>query len=304
MPVAGTPCPMIEGKVIVTGGCGGVGAALVEMLRQRHYDVIALDLRPPRDKATPWRYCDLRDRDSVMRLLEGATAVLHLGEIPNTWGPFSPDEVYANNTRVTSTVFQSAAYLDIKTLIYASSAQVYGVWGGPHVAPLQLPLDEDHPLQPNNAYALGKYANEQYLKMLIAQNPHMAGVILRFPGVMDIHWPWEYFVEWLRPTTEYHDGYGTYVHRDDLCEAFILSLEAAVAGEVRTYNVVADDIANLTPTREYLAAHWPDLVLPDDHPEFGSWASADKLKAELGWEPKRLVHRDWQELQSKKQEQG
>lgn len=282
-------------RIVLTGAGGGIGTALGKLLVESGYDVLGLDRKPPTESPVKWKYADLADRDSVMRHLEGADAVVHLGEIPNMWGPFSPDEVYAQNTRVSSTIFQGAAYLGVNRIIYASTAQVYGSWGDVVLPPVSLPLDEDHPLRPQTAYALSKVANEGYLAMVTRQNPAIAAAALRFPGVIGLWWSWEFFVDRLKAHEEERDGLGTYIHVQDLCKAFVLALRGVKPGELRIYNVMADDVANLTPAREYLAKHWPELELPDDHPEHGSWASADRIKDELGWSPAFSVHRAYQE---------
>lgn len=289
---------MIEGKVVLTGAGGRIGSRLGVRLRDLGYDLIGLDRRPPEGNAFPWRYAELSDRESVMRNLEGATAVVHLGEIPSMWGPFSPDEVFSANTRVGSTVFQSAAYLGVTKIVYASTAQVYGSWGDVRVPPVDLPLDEDHPLQPQNAYAQSKVANEGYLRMLIRQRPHMAAACLRFPGVIGIWRSWEVFVDHLHAHLNDMDGLGTYIHIDDLCEAFVMTLEGLETRETQTFNVFADDIANLTPVREYLAAHWPNLELPEDHPTHGSFVDTERIKRQLGWTPRYNVHRTYEERQA------
>jgi nucleoside-diphosphate-sugar epimerase len=271
---------------------------LTDVLVNDGFDVLALDRKPPHNGTANWKYADLTDRDAVMRYLDGAHAVVHLGEIPNMFGPYSPDEIFALNTRTGSTVFQSAAYLGVKKIVYASTAQIYGCWGEDRVSPLYLPLDENHPAQPQNTYALSKVANESYLRMLSGQHPEIAITILRFPAVIG-YWPsWQFFVERMRHHTDDRDGYGTYVHSEDICEAFRLSVEKSEGGQFRVYNVMADDIASLSSVHEYVAAHWPSLSLPAGFPDERSWASAEKIKAELGWQPKHSVHKAWSEMQN------
>ncbi len=286
---------MQTGKVILTGAGGGIGSRLGKMLLESGHEVLGLDVKPPEDRSVPWHYTDLANRDSVMRALEGASAVIHLGEIPNVHGPYAPDEVFARNTRIASTVFQAAAYLGVGNVVYASSAQVYGCWGPSRVPPIRLLLDEDHPVQPQNAYAMSKVANEGYLKMVAEQTPGFSATALRFPGVTAVWWPWQVFVERLHAHLDERDGLASYVHLEDLCEAFIMALDSPQAG-TRVFNVLADDVANLTPIQDYVAAIWPDLEVPEGHPEDGNWASAERIKRDLGWKPKFSVRQAHAEL--------
>lgn len=291
---SGTTARVIEGRIVVTGAGGGIGSALATRLAKAGYDVLGLDRKPPRSRSFAWHYAELTDRDAVMRLLEGAAAVAHLGEIPNMWGPFSPDEIFATNTRVASTVFQAAVFQGATRIVYASSAQMYGCWGDHRVPPLHLPLDEDHPAQPQSAYGLSKVANEGYLAMVARQEPALAAAAFRIPGVVGTWASWPQYVERMRAHTDDGDGLGTYIQLDDLCEAFQLALERVRPG-FRAYNVLADDTHNLTPVQEHLAAVWPLVRLPEGHGPFQTWASNERIKRELGWSPRHSVQRSWHE---------
>ncbi|MEJ5171933.1 MAG: NAD(P)-dependent oxidoreductase, partial [Fimbriimonadales bacterium] len=224
--------------------------------------------------------------------LEGADAVVHLGEFTFVWGPWPPDEIYAANTRIASTVFQTAVSLGARRVLYASSAQVYGSWGADEpLPPERLPLDESHPLRPRNAYAASKAANEGYLRMLAATNPSLSAVALRFPWVMGSWGRWEETLARLRQRPEPRDGFCTYVHVLDVVEAFRLALERSPVG-FEAYNVFAEDLYNLLPSREYLGAIWPHLPLPEGLEGHATFVDCSKARTLLGWSPAWSVHRE------------
>jgi len=286
-------------KIVVTGAAGSIGSVIARLLQSQGHSVLGIDRKAPDVRDFPWRYGDLQDRDVVMRALEGVDGVIHLGENPNLFGPFSPDEVFAQNTRIASTVFESASVQGVTRIIYASSAQMYGSWGKSSIAPEFLPFDETHPAKPRNAYGLSKYANERYLELVANNHKHIGAITLRFPGVIGTWHPWEVIVKRVHAHTEYHDGLGTYVHIEDLAEAFRLALDHTTPGEVRTYNAFADDIMNLTPVAEYLKTRWPHLSLPEDWPTHKSWVLNDLIRTELGWIPKYSAIEAWHSLQGK-----
>jgi nucleoside-diphosphate-sugar epimerase len=243
---------------------------------------------PPKhesDDSVRWQYTDLGNKSEVMRALDGASAVIHLGEIPNLHLPMNPEQVYAHNTATGSLVMQSAADLSIPKVVYGSTCQVYGTWGHPPAAPHYLPVDERHPVQPTNAYAAGKIANEHYLEMLHEQKL-IQGAALRFPYV---YRPWYrsrlQHLKGFLSLREPHDGMTTYIGNDDLARAIVSVLELPM-DSFEIYNASADDLMTGVPTREYMAAAYPNYPeVPEKHPTFGTLLNTVKLKAATGWSP-------------------
>ena len=81
------------------------------------------------------------------------------GKVPDT-------RTFGENAQGTFNLFQACAEMSIKRVVSASSAQVYGFASAP---PLYLPADEDHPLRPDNSYALSKVVGEQMASYFIEQ---------------------------------------------------------------------------------------------------------------------------------------
>ena len=129
-------------SIIVTGASGFIGAALVESLRQSGHDVTALT----------------RDRGDVTtaeywRSLPKADHLVHLAArsyVPDSWK--FPSEFIATN--VTGTARAVEYCRGVGAHLVLVSAYVYGV-------PQRLPVTEDHPVAPNNPYALSKVLAEQ-----------------------------------------------------------------------------------------------------------------------------------------------
>ena len=122
-----------------------------------------------------------------------------------------------------SVVLQSAADIGLKRVIYVSTCQVYGSWGDPFVPPKYFPIDESHPYQPQNVYALSKIGNENYANFA-GKHYNLSVAIFRFPWV--ISWPIsdDELCDWLdRPMREI-DGFCTYVHAKDAARACALAL--------------------------------------------------------------------------------
>ncbi len=69
-------------KVIVTGGSGKAGRAVVADLVSHGYDVTNVDVAASRDPGAPTLIADLTDLGQTTDSLRGADAVVHLAAIP------------------------------------------------------------------------------------------------------------------------------------------------------------------------------------------------------------------------------
>jgi nucleoside-diphosphate-sugar epimerase len=275
-------------RVAVTGGSGRIGTAVIHELLSRGHEVVRLDRRAP-EKPVPgvrFVFADLARREIVQPALEQCDAVCHLGEIPNVSVGPSPEDVFAKNTAVGSVILQTAADLRLKRVISTSSCQVYGAWDTPRVPPVRLPMDETHPVQPQNAYALGKVANELYARMM-AERYGLSVAVFRLPWVLPIDWQYgEAWVSHLREWPTRTDGFATYVHTADVAAAFAQALENPRPG-FEVYHFSAAEILSLYPLRERLRRHHPEYPpLPADWPAFKSPVLTAKARDHFGWHPR------------------
>ncbi len=277
-------------RIAVTGGSGSIGRAVVSTLARRGHQVINIDRRNARENKLPnvrFVYADITRRDQIQPILEQVDAVAHLAEISHQHAPFSPDEIFAHNTRAAATVLQTAADLELRRAIYTSSVQVYGCWDHPLVPPLRLPFDETHPLQPQNVYALSKVANESYARWISGESG-LSLAIFRLPFVLRFggRYTEENWVHWmLRGDGGPIDGFGTYLHADDAAMAYALALERPSPG-CCAYHFSAAEIASSRPLRERLSEHHPDFPpLPADWPDYRTPMILDKAERDFGWRP-------------------
>ena len=105
---------MRDELVAVTGATGFVGQTLLDRLRLRGHDVRALVRRPQeRREGVEWVTGDLHDRDALARLMQGASAVMHIAGVVN-----APDaETYeAANVAGTLNVVEEATQAGVARL--------------------------------------------------------------------------------------------------------------------------------------------------------------------------------------------
>ncbi|MBM7807921.1 nucleoside-diphosphate-sugar epimerase [Geodermatophilus bullaregiensis] len=159
-------------RVLVTGGAGRLGRSVVDGLADAGHEVVSVDVvavPPGRAAATfPADLTDLGQAYGVVARYR-PEAVVHLAAIAV---PFSRPEsvIHATNTALAYNVLTSAVDLGVGTVVTASSPTVMGYGSPAGWSPAYLPLDEDHPPRPWNAYGLSKLAAEQTVQMLAAQH--------------------------------------------------------------------------------------------------------------------------------------
>jgi len=270
-------------RVAVTGASGNVGGAVARELIARGLSVMNLDRRPSADTNLPSVLIDLRDREAVHRALSQVDAVCHLGEIPNLCG-LPPAEVFAHNTAVGAAVFQAAADLKLRRVVYASSIQYYGFCGTGSAVPRFLPLDESHPPQPQQAYALSKVANESYAQM-VAERQGLSIAALRLPWMSSWRLDGSEDLTFLDHPTETAYELGSYLHVRDGATAFAAALLSPRPG-FDAYNVVAPNALTNRPLADVLrVAHPTYPPLPADWPALRCPYVDAKFRAHFGWTP-------------------
>lgn len=280
-------------RIAVTGGSGNVGSVVTRRLIELNHEVIVLDKRPPRAEGTRFVYVDLRNREILQPAIEGCDAVVHLGELSHQYAGESPQQVYATNCAIGSTVIQTAADLKIPRFIYTSSCQAYGHWGGGvdgmRLPVEKFPMDETHPLRPMNPYGLAKASNEQFAA-IVSRRSGMSVAIFRLPYVL----PEQHAGRWVRSDRRQYDvfsenaeGFWTFVHSDDVADAYAKATQTLRPG-CEAYHFVSRDIAGSIPLRERIATagltHLPRL--PSDWPTHAAPVSTAKAREHFGWEPK------------------
>jgi nucleoside-diphosphate-sugar epimerase len=153
-------------QVLVTGGTGVIGRYVVQDLLQAGHQVTNIGRSTGAQLPCRHLRADLTNAGDVYEALamSKAEAVVHMGAWSN-WGIVPHTRTYGDNVQGTFNLFQACVDLDVKRIISASSAQVYGLERFP---PVYVPVDEEHPLRPLNSYALAKIANERAAEYFVA----------------------------------------------------------------------------------------------------------------------------------------
>jgi nucleoside-diphosphate-sugar epimerase len=268
-------------RVVVTGGAGKAGRAVVRDLLEHGYDVVSVDLaRDPHLTEQQQLVADLTDYGEAVDALAGADAVVHLAAIPAPG--LRPDELtFRVNTTSTYNVFAAAPLLGLRRVVWASSETTLGL-PFERERPRYAPIDEEHPPLPESTYALSKVVSEQIARQFSRWNG-MPYVGLRFSNVMEPH-DYERFPGfWDDPQLRRWNLWG-YVDARDVAQSCRLALEADLSG-AEVFIVAAADTVMSRPSAELMAEVYPDVPLRDGVGEFGTLLSIEKARRMLGYEP-------------------
>ena len=126
---------------------------------------------------------DIRDGAALMAALRrsGASAVIHFAGLKAVGESVQkPLAYYDNNVVGTLRLLEAMGECGIKTLVFSSSATVYG-------DPQYLPLTEDHPLSATNPYGQTKLVIENMLRDLCRSDPSWRIGILRYFNPVGAH---------------------------------------------------------------------------------------------------------------------
>jgi len=151
-------------KVLVLGGNGFIGSHLVCELLSSGHSVRVFDRMPEKYNKphldVDYRVGQFGDAFSMAEALQGIDVVFHLisTTVPGT-SNLNPIADINDNLVATVVLLDQMVKLGVKRIIYLSSGGT--VYGNPR----QLPVPEDHPLNPICSYGVVKVAVEKYLHM-------------------------------------------------------------------------------------------------------------------------------------------
>ena len=267
-------------QIVVTGGSGKAGRAVVRDLVEHGYDVVNADVVAPAETLAPLLRVDFTDLGETIEALRGADAVIHLAAIP---APRirSVEKTFQINMLSTYNVFSAAALLGIGRVVWASSETVLGLPFDRELPPY-APIDEEQPPLPQSSYSLSKAAGEELARHFARWTgvPHVG---LRFSNIMEPH-DYERFPGYhADPQLRRWNLWG-YVDAEDVAQSCRLALRGGPGG-AEVFIVAAADTVMDTPSRELMAAVYPDVPVRGELGEFETLLSIGKARRLLGYEP-------------------
>ncbi|MFD2670382.1 UDP-glucose 4-epimerase GalE [Marinicrinis sediminis] len=310
-------------KVLVTGGAGYIGSHTVAALLERGEQVVVYDhLETGHREAVPdsalFVEGDIRDVQKLEQTMKDyeVDAVIHFAAYSLVGESMqNPGKYYENNVYGTKCLLEAMVRQQVKRIVFSSTAAVYG-------EPVQIPIHEDDPIVPTNAYGETKLTMERMmrwyetahgihfisLRYFNAAGAHASGEI------GEDHQPETHLIPLVLQTAlgqrshisifgeDYPTEDGTcirdYIHVSDLADAHILALDAlrsqSRSGIYNLGNGQGFSVKQVIETAREVTGR--DIPARMEDRRAGDpavlVASSEKARNELGWKPSRTDLRE------------
>jgi nucleoside-diphosphate-sugar epimerase len=283
-------------SVVVTGGSGKAGRAVIRELIEHGYAVMNVDIAPPPEPLCHFFKADLADLGHAVEAIRRAAgtvdrrrtplgetaAVIHLAGIPAP--SLAPDAAtFHNNLMSTYNIFSAATLFGVPRVVWASSETAYGL-PLTRTPPSFAPVTEEHPLSPETGYALAKVLSEQMAREMHRWNPGTRFAGLRISNIFEAADYAAIPTFWEDPALRQWNLW-SWVDARDVAQACRLALEADIPG-ADTFTIAAADTLMRRPSRELMAQAFPGVTLRGDLGEFETLLSIDKARRVLGYRPR------------------
>jgi UDP-glucose 4-epimerase len=300
-------------NVLVTGGAGYIGSVVTEELLESGYHVIVLDnLQQGHREAIPTKakfvladVSDVINLEDVFQRFK-INAVMHLAADSIVGESMAdPAKFFQNNVANSIVLLNTMLKSGIRKIVFSSSAAVYG---NPEI----VPIKEDHPKRPVNAYGDSKLMFERIMGWY-GLSYGLQHVSLRYFNAAgattlsgEVHHPETHLIpNILRAALNVSDSvavfgndYPTkdgscvrdYIHVADIARAHLLALEKLDSLRAKAYNLGNGDgysVFEVIETAKRVTGSDIRVRLCDrragDPGELV--ASSELVRNELGWTP-------------------
>jgi len=304
-------------KIFITGGAGYIGSHVIKALGKKGHDLLVYDNLSTGNK---WAVlsgqlvngdlAEMHFLNEVMYVFKPEAVIHFAASIQVEESVRDPLKYYNNNVCNTLNLLEAMRFSKVKSLLYSSSAAVYGI-------PDIVPVEETAELKPINPYGMSKQMVERILQDMSAAHDHdFQYIALRYFNVAGADAEGLIGQSYAKPThlitralqcakggsaklaifgTDYptHDGtcVRDYIHVDDIAQAHVQALDYLMdtgksdvmnCGYGRGFSVreVVSTIRKVTgidflvEEAERRAGDPPALV-----------ASSTRLKSQTGWKP-------------------
>lgn len=323
-------------KILVIGGAGYIGSHVARTLLDNRHQVTVFDNLSSGTKENLFpeaEFCrgDILNPDELSKVMEnGFDGIVHLAAFKAAGESMVHPEKYSiNNITGTINILNALCGAKIPLFLFSGSAAIYG-------NPQYLPIDEDHPTEPENYYGFTKLEIERFL-FWYGKLKGIRYAVLRYfnaagydpegrvtgleknpanllPVILEVAAGKRKLLQVFGNDYPTKDGTGIrdYIHVTDLAEAHLLALEYIQSkGTDLTVNLGSEEgysvLEMLETAREITGKPIPAEISPRREGDPAKLvASAGRAKQTLGWEakysdPYSLIKTAWDLYSTKNQ---
>jgi nucleoside-diphosphate-sugar epimerase len=278
-------------KVLVTGAKGKVGSATVKALLAAGHEVTATDVmrgvfERPGPGEPAYFQADLTNAGDAFALVRGMNAVVHAAAIPDPTHN-TPATVFQNNIMATFNMIEAAVRSGVSRFVNISSETVPGFFFPERpFLPDYVPVDEEHPIRPQDPYALSKYFGELLMDAAV-QRSDIRCISIRPCWV---HHEGNYernLGPQVRDASVLSANLWSYIDVHDLADAIVLAVQSDLPGHEVFYIASPDNVGG-RPFAETVRKYYGDQIeIRPLSREDASGISCAKAVKMLGYSPKR-----------------
>jgi len=289
-------------RIFFTGGSGKAGHHVAPYLASQGHQVTNADLAPLQHPDVTDLRVDLTDAGQVYSAMAGAPtmadlqnpdsgrngasaydAVVHFAAIPAVL--ITPDvTTFTTNIVAHYNVLEAATRLGVRKVVFASSETTYGIcFAQGERKPLYVPVDEEHPVVPEDSYAMSKVAGEVISRSFQARTG--ADVYgLRLNNVIEPHEYAEKFPAFLADPSLRRRNFFAYIDTRDLGQFTLRALQTDGLG-FQVFNVANADMSVAATTQQIIDTHYGDVEVRRKMRRHETFYSIDKARDLLGYSP-------------------
>ncbi len=300
-------------RVLVTGGAGYIGSVVADRLLRSGHAVAVLDNLSKGTKAAippdaTFVHADTGDQEALDRIFGAGhfDAVMHFAAFIEAGESVVAPEVYFDNNSAKALILLRAVLRHrVPRFVFSSTAAVYG-------EPRRIPIMEDDPLDPTNAYGESKLIVERILSWFHRVHGLRYASLRYFNAAGatadhgEAHHPETHLIPLIlqvalgqRETisiygTDYPTPDGTcirdYIHVDDLATAHLLALDGLEKESRLIFNLGSGSGFSVREVIEVARRVTGERIPVIEAPRRSGdpavlVASSDRIKHDLGWKP-------------------
>ena len=289
-------------RIFFTGGSGKAGHHVAPYLASQGHQVTNADLSPLGHPDVTDLRVDLTDAGQTYSALAGVPtqadfedpapdpargsaydAVVHFAAIPSVLA--APDTTtFATNILAQYNVLEAATRLGVRKVVFASSETTYGVcFGRGERKPLYVPVDEEHPVVPEDSYAMSKVAGEVVARSFHARTgADIYG--LRINNVIEPHDYAGKFPPFLADPSLRRRNLFAYIDTRDLGQLTLRCLQTDGLG-FEIFNVANADMSVAATTQQVIDRFYDGVEVRREMGRDETFYCIDKARDLLGYQP-------------------